>query len=156
MCLTAPEIISSIIAVGTLFAAGAAWRAAKATRDAAQANIIVEVMRYFTSDDMRTAGKSLHNYKTQYGDDFVEAFKKSRNEDVDQARRKVKGYHKTIYSLHINKKISDKIVDTLISDDQLDLLLDIVEPLEHVVVAKTFDGGLFEWEKKVRARRNKN
>ena len=158
MCMTTSEIISSIIALGTLGAAIAAWLAAKTTRDAAQANIIVEVMRYFTSEDMRIAGKTLGEYKRQCdnaGSDFAIAFEKSRNEDVDKARRKAKGYHKTIYSLDRNGKIDDKIVDTLISDDQLDLLLDIIEPLEKIAVVKTFDSGLFEWGNEVRARRNK-
>ena len=150
---TTPDSIALVIAaVGAIGAVGAAIGAllsARATQRAAEGQLAVAFLGDYTSPDMLRALRVLRNYRAAEGDGFEETWRRRLEAadahalEVDQARRKVKGYFLNALRLHEFGYVNERFVGTVASVDGINILYDIVEPLEYAL-NPAYDRARFE------------
>lgn len=129
-------VLALIIAA---IAAIAAWKAARATEKASFAQFIFKDTETYGSPEMLRAIKKLIKWQEQNPQDCAEKLGKLRYSDdpevneVDEARRKVSYYFRLPETLLKFKTIKEKIKDKLRDEDQVDLYLKFVKPLDDEV-----------------------
>ena len=137
--LTISSIGAIIAAIGAVIAAFGAWRSASETRKAAQAQIVIKITSTYSSTEMFESVKRLHNFKRKWEPEFGEVFKQllqNKNVDpdyitqVDTDRRRVSHFFYQVKVLLDCCVVDENFVKKLIKPDQVETLLDVVEPLE--------------------------
>jgi hypothetical protein len=133
-------LIPLIGSLGAVGAAIAAWRSAKATRKTVLAQIVIQITSVYGSEEMGESIKRLHAFKHKYkegsDDIFSELLNRPEKEmrtyakQLDGDRRRVSHYFHQIKSLLDCRVVDENFVKKLIKSDQVDTLLDVVEPLE--------------------------
>ncbi len=129
-------IISIIGATGAVCAAIAAWRSAKATRKTVLAQIVMQITSAYSAPDMGESVKRLHDWRNKHPQDFAQLFEKGMREpnnitdQLNEDRRRVSHYFHQIKSLLDCGVVDEDFVKKLVQPDQVDTLLDVVEPLE--------------------------
>jgi len=131
--------LTAISALGALFAAIAAWRSARASRDAVEAQLLSNQMEEYGADKMLYALRTLRNWKADKGDEFEGKWRKAIETDdqaaqkVDRARRTVKFYFYKALRLYQSGYVSKRFLKDVCAVDGINILYDIVEPLEYAL-----------------------
>ncbi len=129
-------VIALIGALGAVGAALAAWKSANETRKTVLAQIVLQITSTYSSSDMGESVKRLHDWKRKHPQDFAELFEKGLREpnniteQLDEDRRRVSHYFHQIRVMLDCGVVDEKFLKKLIKPDQVDTLLDVVEPLE--------------------------
>jgi len=147
-------ILTALSALGALGAAVAAWLSARATRHATEAQLFsVHYAEYGTPEMLRSL-RVLRSWKSEQGYEFELKWKKAldagdqRAHDVDAARRQVKFYFMKILRLYESGYVSRRFLKELAAVDGINILYDIVEPLEYALNPR-FDASRFELLRKL-------
>ena len=136
-------VIQLLSAVGVAAAALFAWRSSKAagksveaTENMVKAQIVVQITSTYSSSDMDESIKRLHNWRGKHPQDFAQLFEKglrepnSITEQLDEDRRRFSHYFHQIRAMLDCEVVDESFVRKLVKPDQVDTLLDVVEPLE--------------------------
>ncbi|TFB11233.1 hypothetical protein E3V36_01730 [Candidatus Marinimicrobia bacterium MT.SAG.2] len=117
--------ISLLTAVSAAVAAGAAWRSARITNKAIRAPIILKLLSEYASHEMLENLRllSIWNDRSAGTDDLP-------TDELDRARRFVSHYFFKIYKLVDTNVVKEAFVRRLISSDQTDLYITVIESLE--------------------------
>jgi len=130
-------LVSIIGSLGAVGAAIAAWQSAKATGKTISAQIVMQITSIYRSSDMGKSVKNLHSWREKHPQDFAQLFEKGLSEpnniteQLDDDRRRISHYFHQIKSLLDCGVVDEAFVKKLIKTDQVDTLLDVVEPLEN-------------------------
>ena len=139
-------VIQLLSAVGVAAAAVFAWRSSKAagksveaTENTVKAQIVFQITSNYSSAEMGASVKNLHDWESIHGVDskkeFDEGLRGKGDTDakrLDGDRRRVAHYFHQIKNLLDCRVIDENFVKKLVKPDQIDTLLDIVEPLAEV------------------------
>ena len=150
------EIVAILISsFAAAIAAIAAWKAVHATNRNTEAQIVIQLRNEFSSQTLHDSFKKLRMFKDENEGVFSSEFIKLKEtnhdkyQDLNDARRIVKGYYQKLYSLDINKLIRRDLLHSLIGDDQKKYMLEILEPFERAMVEAdqsiNFDSLFFNW-----------
>lgn len=153
--LSTSEWLMFFTAVATALAAWAAARGARATRDAAEGQLLSTLYHEFWSDEFRRAGRLLADLEERFESfghlAFARAFvkfrqaqgppKESDESDLpavvdrdDSARRTVKSYYYKLYRFVEADLLSEaEVRDLLTSEVNVGLFLRVVEPMEEAL-----------------------
>ena len=133
-------LIPSIGSLGAIGAAVAAWKSARATRKTTLAQIVIQITSAYGSEEMDGSLKRLYAFKRKYEKGFDDIFSELLNRpkrelrtyanQLDSDRRRVAHYFHQIRAMLDCKVVDEKFVKKLIKSDQVDTLLDVIEPLE--------------------------
>jgi len=129
-------LIPLLGSLGAIGAAVAAWKSARATRKTTLAQIVIQITGTYSSSDMGESVKRLHNWRKQHPQDFAQLFEKGLREpnniteQLDEDRRRVSHYFHQIRAMLDCGVVDEKFVKKLVKPDQVDTLLDAVQPLE--------------------------
>ena len=127
-------VIGSLGAVG---AALAAWRSAKETQKTVLAQILIQITDAYSSPEMLSGMLNLRNWQQQHGLDFATKFGEMRRsnyskvEPIDKDRRRYSHHFHKIRLLLDSGVVSESFVKKVVSSDQVDFLLEVIEPLER-------------------------
>ena len=156
-----PEIINLLLtgvsALGALGAAIAAAASARATRRAAEAQLFSTHYAEYGTAEMLRALRVLRVWHSDMGNEFEIKWKKAldaneeRAHEVDQARRYVKFYFMKVLRLHESGYVNKRFLKELTAVDGINILYEIVEPLEFALNAR-FDVSKFNRLKKLCGR----
>ena len=152
-----------IALVGSLGAAGAAiaaWKSAKATRKTVLAQIVIQITGTYSSPEMFESIKNLYDWKRGHGTDFATVFGNRLRDRghadavrLDGDRRRVSHYFHQIRALLDCGVVNENFVKKLVKSDQVDTLLDIVEPLEEAKNSN-YDHSTFDIFRKIYRKDN--
>lgn len=154
--VSASTWVNGIAAFGALGAAGAAWRSAVASRDAVEAQedamraeLISDLADEFWSDEFHSACEDLSDFFESEPGRWLERWERQvqrfrrfyerdtpseRIEDVNTARRRVKGYYHRIWQLTRASLLDvEQVREKLSPERNLPILFRAVEPLECAV-----------------------
>ena len=135
-------IAAMFSAIGSFAAAAAAffaWKSVKQTKKGVWAQIVMQLKGEYSSSEMGDGIKRLRDFKDKWGTDFNKAFtrmkkeKKEQYDELNEDRRRYSHYFHKIRSLLETDVVDKKFVKKVIHDDQVERLLDIVEPLEKEI-----------------------
>ncbi len=142
-------VLTALTALATLGAAIAAWRSARATTRATEAQLFSTHYATYGTPEMLRALRVLRSWKSEKGDEFEVKWKRALDagekqaHEVDQARRQVKFYFFQALRLYEAKYVSRRFLQELTAVDGINILYDIVEPLEYALNAR-YDSSRFE------------
>lgn len=142
-------VLTALSAIGALGAAIAAWLSARATKRAAEGHLFSTHYAEYGTPEMLRSLRVLRLWKSDNGDEFELNWKKAldageeRAHDVDRARRQVKFYFLRALRLYQAGYVSRRFLKELAAVDGLNILYDIVEPLEYALNPR-FDASKFE------------
>ncbi len=132
--------VAALAALGAVVAAIGSWKSAHETRKTSLAQILLQITDAYGSEEMNESIKRLYAHKDKYDEDFARVFSQllsSKEKEqstyakqLDGDRRRVSYYFHQIKSLLDCGVIDENFVRKLVKSDQVDTLLDIVEPLE--------------------------
>lgn len=150
-------VLGAISALGVLGAAVAAWLSARATKRAAEAQLFSALYSEYGASDMLRALRILRAWRSDQGDEFEVEWKRRLDrgdlqaQEVDGARRRVKHYF--IHSLRLYEAgyVSKRLLKELGAVDGVNILYDIVEPLEYALNAN-YDHARFARLRKICGR----
>jgi hypothetical protein len=129
-------ILTAVSALGALGATIAAWRSARATSRVAEAQLFAAQYAEYGTPEMLRSLRMLRLWQSEMGDEFELKWKKAleagdaRAHDIDNARRQVKFYFMKAFRLYEAGYVSRRFLREFASVDGLNILYDIVEPLE--------------------------
>src|SRR6266581_3008494 len=132
-------LITALTALGALLAAIGSWRSARATRRAAEGNLFSALYAEYGTPEMLRALRVLRSWKSDTGDEFEIKWKRAldasdeRAHDVDGARRQVKFYFMRALRLFQAGYVSQRFLREVVAVDGVNILYDIVEPLEYAL-----------------------
>ena len=152
-------VIQLVSALGVATAAVFAWRSSKvaqesakaanksaeATENTVKAQIVIQITSTYSSPEMFESVKRLHDFKRKWEPEFGKIFQQlleNKKHDpkytaqVDADRRRVSHYFHQISAMLDCGVIDEDFVKKLVKPDQVDTLLEVVEPLE---AAKNLD-----------------
>lgn len=151
--MTATEYITlisaAVSAVGAMIAAVASWLSARATTRAAEAQLFSSQYSDYGQAEMLTALRVLRMWRADNGEEFAKKWKSgldahdSSSSDADIARRHVKFYFFRALRTYEAGFISKKFLKEIGNVDGINILFDIVEPLEAQLNAK-YDKASFD------------
>jgi hypothetical protein len=130
--------VAALGALGAVVAAIGSCKSATETRKTALAQIVIQITSTYSSSDMGESVKNLHNWKKKHPEDFAQLFNKGLAEpnnitkQLDEDRRRVSHHFHQIEAMLDCGVIDEDFVRKLVKPDQVNTLLDIVEPLEKV------------------------
>lgn len=142
-------VLTGVSSLGAVGAAVGAFLSARETRKVAEAQLLLNFLEDYSTPEMLGALRLLRNWKAQAGDEFEEKWRKkieaneSMAHEVDQARRKVKGHFFNALRLHEAGYVGKQFLLEVASVDGLNILYDIVEPLEYAL-NPAYDSSRFE------------
>jgi len=142
-------LLTGVSALGALGAAVAAAASARATRRAAEAQLFATHYAEYGTSEMLRALRVLRAWRSDMGDEFEIKWKRAldskdeRAHEVGQARRHVKFYFMKALRLYEAGYVSQKFLTELAGVDGINILYDIVEPLEFALNAR-FDDSKFK------------
>jgi hypothetical protein len=126
--------------LATLFAAlsaGGAFWAARATRRAAEAQLLRGMLEQYASPAMHNALQTLAAWRRDHGEAFAHDWSEKRKfgpgEQVNEARRLVASYYESADRLHQSGLISKGTLKAAVDNAGLFILSAIVEPLERQI-----------------------
>lgn len=131
--------LQAIVAVGAvitaLATAGAAFfaaRSAAATRRSAESTLASRLMEQYAEPQMDQALKRLQEFYTMFppGNFTKNTIPSKLSAQADEARRKVKYYFLTVYNLKIQGFIGCRTLNIVANVAGLEVLTDIVKPME--------------------------
>ncbi|MBL7126236.1 MAG: hypothetical protein ISS58_03365 [Dehalococcoidales bacterium] len=153
-------IIQGVIALITLVAAIAAWRAANAAKQSAAeshrtavSQVIAQVTNNYASNEMLHGMMRLRSWKDKYGDNFASEFYSKLNNKEEEAiilnedRRRFSHHMNQIRLLFKRGVLEEDDVRELATCgkfSQVGFLLEVVKPLEEVINPDC-DHSLFEF-----------
>jgi hypothetical protein len=159
--LSTPDTIALIAAVAALIGAVAALLTARyallaavATRKAAEGAAVMTIVGEYFQPEMKTALRLLRSWKDTHGQDFaprwLAALKKQDKQalDVDAARRHVSGYFVKCTRLGRADLLSKTALDAVAMVEGINLLFDVVEPMEEQLAPTETRAQEFEWLEK--------
>jgi hypothetical protein len=129
-------VLSNVAALGALVAALAAWMAVRETKRASEGQLFSSLFAEYGCLEMLDALRVLRNWMTEKGPDFAAKWKMalqasdSSAHEVDRARRRVQHYFVRALRLHEAGYASLKLLRSLCVVDGINILYDVVEPLE--------------------------
>jgi hypothetical protein len=133
-------ILEAVSAVGAMGAAIGSCDAARATRQAMEAQLFSQITHAYAAPAMAQSLQRLRAWATQYGDQFAEEFGKrlaageADAEDLEQARRQVLFHFLTVLRLHEAGYVPEAFVQQAACTGQgLEVLAEIVEPMRTVL-----------------------
>lgn len=141
--------LTAMSAFGALGAAVAAWLSARATTRATEAQLFSSHFAVYGTPEMLRSLRILRLWKSDNGEEFEVKWKialdagEAKAHDVDQARRQVKFYFFRALRLHEAGYVSKRFLKELAAVDGVNILYDIVEPLEYALNA-SYDRSSFE------------
>ncbi len=150
-------ILTATSAVGALCAALASAYSARQTRLASEGQLFSDLYAEYGRPEMLKALRILRNWKSEKGYEFEVVWKNSldsRNREageVDEARRHVKAYFMRAVRIYQAGYVSKRFVREVCSVDGINILYDVVEPLEYAL-NPAFDGSKFELLRKICGR----
>lgn len=125
-------ISSIVMMLLTLFIAIATWRAARSTERTSQAQILIKFMEEYRSTKMLDALTSLRSWKDNPRfDDYMYLASTKRHDEINEARRFVKSYFFSALELYEGGFVNDYFMRTICQYRGIEVLFDIVEPLEY-------------------------
>jgi len=107
-----------------------------------KANIILNLTDSFSSQEMNDAMKSLKDSLQQVLAGDVKGFPQSVTV-FDQKRRLITHHFFKIFLLRKNKVIDDKILKNITQEEDIQLLINYIEPLE-TVINKNYNREMFD------------
>jgi predicted PurR-regulated permease PerM len=131
--------LTAISALGAVGAAIAAWFSAKATQSTEEAQMYIQFMNEYGSDEMRDNLRRLRNWYNEQGQEFaqkwLEALEKGdpKAQEVDRARRHVTFYFYKAVNLLDAGLVSKPVVRRIASVSGIDIWYTIVEPLDKAL-----------------------
>jgi len=150
-------ILTAISAVGTLGAAIGSFLSAWSTRRTSEGTLFAIHYKEYGSPEMLRSLRVLRMWKFDQGDEFGPKWKKlldagnPKGQEVDAARRQVKFYFMEALRLYQAGYASRKFLQELASVDGINILYDIVEPLEYALNPR-FDSSKFDLLRKLVGR----
>jgi len=132
-------LISLIGSLGAVGAALAAWRSAKETQKTVLAQILMQITDAYSSPEMLPGMLRLRNWQQQHGSDFAKKFGEMRRSDyseieqIDKDRRRYSHHFHKIRLLLDAGVVNESFVKKVVSHDQVDFLLEVIEPLEEAL-----------------------
>lgn len=132
-------LISLIGSLGAVGAALAAWRSAKETQKTALAQIIMQITDAYSSPEMLSGMLNLRSWQQQHGLEFAKKFGETRHTDyskieqIDKDRRRYSHHFHKIWLLLDSGVVSESFVKKVVSAEQVDFLLEVIEPLEEAL-----------------------
>lgn len=154
---TIVSILTAVSAAGAAGAAIATWQSARATQKATEGELLSRFMEEYSDVKMLRALRRLNDWKHTQGENFEEkwrkAFEKGEPEavEVDLARRHVSHYFQRALLLHESGYVSQRFVKAVGSVDGINVLYDIVEPLEYAL-NPAYDKAIFDKLRKICGR----
>jgi len=134
-------LLTAISALGALGAAVAAWFSARATTRAAEGQLFSAHYAAYGTPEMLRSLRVLRLWKFDQGDEFEVKWKKAldsgeeRAREVDEARRQVRIYFFQALRLYEGGYVSRRFLREIAAVDGINILYDIVEPLEYALNA---------------------
>ena len=129
-------LLEAVSAIGALGAAMGSCDAARATRQAMEAQLFSQITHAYAAPDMAQSLQRLRAWAAQYGERFAEEFRDRFTagevdaEDIDQARRQVLFHFLTVLRLHEAGYVPEAFVQQAACAGQgLEVLAQIVEPM---------------------------
>lgn len=116
-----------------------AFKSAKATRIASEGLLVSAFLNEYASPEMLRYLRLLRNWESEKGKGFEENWRKalenadSKALEVDQARRYVKSYFLKALRLYESGYVNKKFLKQVCSVDGINIMYDIVEPLEYAL-----------------------
>ena len=147
-------VISLIGSLGAVGAALAAWRSAKETRKTVLAQILMQITDAYSSPEMLSGMLNLRKWQQQHGSDFAKKFGEIRRSDyskieqIDKDRRRFSHHFHKIKLLLDSGVVNESFVKKVVSPDQVDFLLELIEPLEEAL-NPNYDHSTFDTFRKV-------
>lgn len=155
------NFLALITAIGAALAAYAAWKSAKETKKIVLAQIINDIRDQFNSSDLGDCIKKLNNYRCHHGQDIEDQFfaglalaerpdngiGPTEEIDVDRCRRIYSHIFHKLKILLDSGCIDIIFIKKIIYRDEVDLLLNIIEPLERTkaqFIKKEFNSATFD------------
>jgi len=125
-------------------AAIAAWRSTKATERTGLAQILMQITDAYSSPEMLSGMVNLRSWKEKHPTDFADKFAEMRNdrdeyakiEQIDKDRRRYSHHFYKIWLLSDRGLVNKGFVKKVAPRDQVDFLLEIIEPLEKAMNPK--------------------
>jgi hypothetical protein len=159
----------AVTIIGTFFLAVAAIAAAIGalkTAKASRAALIAALLNDYWSDEYRVAAQGVRVWQKQRGDDFADSFQqlwvkqarfsggeKETFELIEPHRRRVKGYFQKAYELAQAGYVKEKDArDVLCTPVRVELLLEVIEPLEPTERYRPHEG-LYDFFDKLHGRK---
>jgi len=128
-----------IVAISIIFAAIAAiasWRSASAALSSIKTQVLSQFMKEYSEPQMCNDLRALRDWRNEYGADFADEYinralkGEKRALEIDYARRHVKYYFSRALNLYKAKIIDKRTLKAIAVVDGINILYDIVEPLE--------------------------
>jgi len=141
-------LVALIGSLGAVGAALAAWRSAKAAQQSAEetrktglAEIIIQITDTYSSPEMLSGMIDLRSWKDRHQTDFAKKFAEMRNdrdeyakiEQLDKDRRRYSHHFHQIRIMLDSGVVNESFVKQLVSPEQVDFLLEVVQPLEEAI-----------------------
>lgn len=130
-------------------AAEATQRAAEATRIASEAQLVERFISEYFDPGMAEALRVLRRWKSVYGEEFEFKWRQlldqseTSAQEADRARRYVKGYFLKADRLRDSGLIGDVALVNVASVDGINILFDVVEPMEFAL-NQSYDRAAFD------------
>lgn len=112
---------------------------ARIARKAVEAQLLVDVLREYSSDAMVNALQTLNNWREEYKEDYKTEFAdRYRRKDIsvmpiNRARRVVFGYFQRVLQLYDGGYVSEGFCDVICQMSGTKTLFEVVEPFEEIV-----------------------
>jgi hypothetical protein len=136
-------LAASVFTAVTAFAAlWTAWEARKAVvknQRTAEAHILSDFLKEYSSPIMLRSLRDLRRWKEKYRDGFAVEFEKLYKEEnaaaikLNRARREVSHYFQRALQLCRNNYVSKQFMEVICGYIATSILFDVVEPLEEIV-----------------------
>ncbi len=137
--MEAEKVMLVLSAIGALGAALASAYSARQTRLAAEGQLFSNLYAEYCRQDMLDALRLLRDWKSSNPGEFEHIWKKKLDSsdaaayEVDKARRYVKGYFMRAVRIYQAGYASKRFVREVCSVDGINILYDIVEPIEYAL-----------------------
>lgn len=133
-----------VAAVAAILSAIFAWISVMVARRQNRVEVIRALLEERYTEDLRKAKIGLLDWKRDNGDDFATEFaeeretRKSRADGLDDDRHRVFMYFRRIYDFKGSglNILREKDIPSLINDDDIELLIDLMMPIENAIRAK--------------------
>jgi len=136
LILLAGVIVAAVAAIAAWRSSKAAGKSVEATKNTVKAQIVMLITGTYGSEKMFESIKKLHDWRRGHGEKFAEVFgsrlKEKGHTDAEQLdgdRRRVSHFFHQIRAMLDCEVVDENFVKKLIKSNQVDTLLDVVEPL---------------------------
>jgi hypothetical protein len=135
--LTDVQIVQVLMLILTALSAGGAFVAARATRRAAEAQLLRDMIEQYASPTMNEALRTLASWWELHGEAFARVWSEQRDfgpaMKVNEARRLVASYYEGADRLHQSSLITKSTLIAAVDNVGLGILINIIAPLEREI-----------------------